>query len=387
MRISPEAGSIEVGHICLSPSLQRTRAASEMVFLLADWVFREGYRRFEWKCDALNRPSRRAAQRFGFSFEGVFRQHLIVKGRNRDTAWFAMTDGDWACLRPAWAAWLDPANFDAAGRQRRALGALTAPCRAGSDPAAVTRERGPLRRLQRRWKDGWIADPDGPGARRSKTIDMLLFDHGLLRKAWRNEHEVAPGVWRSSQPDPGMIRRLAAQGVKAIVNLRGATEWGSYFLEREACRAAGIELVDFKLNSRKLPSREELLALDALFERLPKPFLMHCKSGADRAGFAAALYLLLRGDMPVEEAQAAALLALPAPARRGDRGAALPARPLRRRQRRGADELPRLGRAPLRPGGADGRLRGRPGGELRRRPAAAARVTQAQPSQPITQTS
>ncbi len=167
----------------------------------------------------------------------------------------------------------------------------------------MTRERGPLRRLQRRWKDGWIADPDGPGARRSKTIDMLLFDHGLLRKAWRNEHEVAPGVWRSSQPDPAMIRRLAAQGVKAIVNLRGATEWGSYFLEREACRAAGIELVDFKLNSRKLPSREELLALDALFERLPKPFLMHCKSGADRAGFAAALYLLLRGDMPVDEAK------------------------------------------------------------------------------------
>ena len=111
MRISPEAGSIEVGHICLSPSLQRTRAASEMVFLFADWVFREGYRRFEWKCDALNRPSRRAAQRFGFSFEGVFRQHLVVKGRNRDTAWFAMTDGDWACLRPAWAGLARPGEL------------------------------------------------------------------------------------------------------------------------------------------------------------------------------------------------------------------------------------------------------------------------------------
>jgi len=167
----------------------------------------------------------------------------------------------------------------------------------------VTRERGPLRRIQRRWKDGWIADPDGAGSRRSKTIDMLLFDHGLLRKLWRNQHEVAPGVWRSSQPDPAAIRRLAGQGVRAIVNLRGATEWGSYFLEREACAAAGIELVDFKLNSRRLPSRAELLALDALFERLPQPFLMHCKSGADRAGFAAALYLLLRQDMPVEEAK------------------------------------------------------------------------------------
>ena len=132
---------------------------------------------------------------------------------------------------------------------------------------------------------------------------MLLFDHGLLRKAWRNEHEVDAGVWRSSQPDPGMIRRLAAQGFRAIVNLRGATEWGSYFLEREACRAAGIELVDFKLNSRKLPSREQLRELDALFARLPRPFLMHCKSGADRAGFAAALYLLLRNDLPAEEAR------------------------------------------------------------------------------------
>jgi RimJ/RimL family protein N-acetyltransferase len=133
MRINPDAGSIEVGHICLAPVMQRTRAASEAIFLFADWVFREGYRRFEWKCDALNARSRRAAERFGFSFEGVFRNHLIVKGRNRDTAWFAMTDGDWACLKPAWTAWLDPGNFEG-GRQRVALGALTGPCRVASDP-------------------------------------------------------------------------------------------------------------------------------------------------------------------------------------------------------------------------------------------------------------
>lgn len=167
----------------------------------------------------------------------------------------------------------------------------------------MTRTRGPLRRFQRRWKDGWIAAPDAPGTRRAQVIDMLLFDHGLLRLAWRNEHEVAPGVWRSNQPDPAAIRRLAARGVRAIVNLRGATEWGSYHLEREACRAAGIELVDFKLNSRTLPGRDELIALDALFARLPRPFLMHCKSGADRAGFAAALYLLLQEDQPVEAAK------------------------------------------------------------------------------------
>ena len=163
--------------------------------------------------------------------------------------------------------------------------------------------RGAIRRWQRRWKDGWVGDLDAPGARRNAAIDMLVFDHGLLRKAWRNEHEVDGGVWRSNQPDPGTIRRLAGQGFKAILNLRGATEYGSYLLEREACKAAGIELVDFKLTSRSLPSRAEILALDDLFVRLPRPFLMHCKSGADRAGFAAALYLMLRKGLSPEEAQ------------------------------------------------------------------------------------
>lgn len=134
MRSFPEHGTVEVGHICLSPALQRTRAASEMVFLFADWVFSAGYRRFEWKCDALNLPSRRAAERFGFAFEGVFRQHLIVKGRNRDTAWFAMTDREWPCLKAAWRAWLDAANFDQNGRQLRRLGALTSPCHVAVDP-------------------------------------------------------------------------------------------------------------------------------------------------------------------------------------------------------------------------------------------------------------
>lgn len=134
MRVFPEHGTIEVGHICLAPALQRTRAASEMIYLFADWVFTAGYRRFEWKCDVLNLPSRRAAERFGFAFEGVFRQHLIVKGRNRDTAWFAMTDRDWPCLKAAWQAWLDPANFDADGQQRTRLGSLTAPCHVAAQP-------------------------------------------------------------------------------------------------------------------------------------------------------------------------------------------------------------------------------------------------------------
>ena len=127
MRIDPANGAIEVGHVCLSPQLQRSRAATEAICLLAAWVFKAGYRRFEWKCDAGNAPSRRAARRFGFAFEGVFRQHMIVKGRNRDTAWFAMTDRDWPEVEAAHRAWLDPGNFDEKGRQRDRLGDLTAP--------------------------------------------------------------------------------------------------------------------------------------------------------------------------------------------------------------------------------------------------------------------
>ena len=134
LRITPEHGVIEVGHICLSPALQRSRAATEAMFLMMDWAFAHGYRRYEWKCNALNLPSRRAAQRLGFSFEGVFRNHMILKGRNRDSAWFAVTDEDWPALREAYAAWLSPTNFDAAGRQRERLSDLTRLVRVASDP-------------------------------------------------------------------------------------------------------------------------------------------------------------------------------------------------------------------------------------------------------------
>ena len=135
LRITPAAGVIEVGHINLSAGLQNSRAATEAMFLMMRWAFEAGYRRYEWKCDALNLPSRRAAQRLGFSYEGTFRQHMIVKGRNRDTAWFAVTDSDWPALRAAFETWLDPANFDVAGRQRRRLSDLTAPVRVAGDPA------------------------------------------------------------------------------------------------------------------------------------------------------------------------------------------------------------------------------------------------------------
>lgn len=130
MRITPAAGSIEVGGICIAPRMQGTPAVTEAMFLLMRWAFDAGYRRYEWKCDALNAPSRRAALRLGFAFEGIFRQHLVIKGRNRDTAWYSVIDGEWPGLRGAFEAWLSPGNFDAAGRQRGRLSDLTRPLRA-----------------------------------------------------------------------------------------------------------------------------------------------------------------------------------------------------------------------------------------------------------------
>ncbi len=133
LRITPLHGVVEIGSIWFGPALQRTRQATETIYLLARHVFEQlGYRRLEWKCDALNARSRRAAERFGFSYEGLFRQHMVVKGRNRDTAWFAMLDRDWPVIGAAFVAWLVPENFDAAVRQRRSLAALRA--HAGLDP-------------------------------------------------------------------------------------------------------------------------------------------------------------------------------------------------------------------------------------------------------------
>ncbi len=134
LRINPSAGSVEVGHICLSPQLQKTKAASEAMFLMMQWAFDAGYRRYEWKCDALNLPSRQAAARLGLSYEGVFRQMSIVKGRNRDTAWFAAVDGEWPQLRDAFNAWLAAENFMQTGQQLASLSDMTAPLLSLKDP-------------------------------------------------------------------------------------------------------------------------------------------------------------------------------------------------------------------------------------------------------------
>ena len=125
MRIEPAHRVIEVGSILFTPRLQRTVGATEAMYLMARHVFEDlEYRRYEWKCNALNAPSRRAALRLGFTFEGIFRQHMIVKGRNRDTAWFSMLDSEWAQRKAAFERWLDPSNFDANGRQKVSLSAL-----------------------------------------------------------------------------------------------------------------------------------------------------------------------------------------------------------------------------------------------------------------------
>jgi len=125
MRIEPTHRVIEVGSILFTPRLQRTIGATEAMYLMARHVFEDlGYRRYEWKCNALNTPSRRAALRLGFTFEGVFRQHMIIKGRNRDTAWFSILDSEWPKRKAAFERWLDPGNFDASGRQKVSLFAM-----------------------------------------------------------------------------------------------------------------------------------------------------------------------------------------------------------------------------------------------------------------------
>jgi len=126
MRIDPANGVMEIGHLAFSPLMQRTPVATEAMYLMMRHAFELGYRRYEWKCDALNAASRRAAERLGFTFEGIFRQAIVYKGRSRDTAWYSIIDSEWPALDAAFRAWLDPANFDTEGRQRRSLAAFRA---------------------------------------------------------------------------------------------------------------------------------------------------------------------------------------------------------------------------------------------------------------------
>ncbi|MFQ3786239.1 GNAT family N-acetyltransferase [Halomonas sp. A29] len=131
LNIEPEHGSIEVGHIHFTPALRRTPAATEAMLLMMRYAFELGYRRYEWKCDALNAASRRAAERLGFRFEGIFRQHRVTNGHNRDTAWFSLLDSEWPAAEARLERWLAPENFDAEGKQRCSLSELMAELMSG----------------------------------------------------------------------------------------------------------------------------------------------------------------------------------------------------------------------------------------------------------------
>ena len=150
----------------------------------------------------------------------------------------------------------------------------------------------------------WTRPIDSPAARALAWANMLMADHGLFRLAWKNRHRVSDKLWRSNQPTPYDIASFARLGIKTVVNLRGGREFGSYPLEVEACARHGLKLVDLPLRSRELPPAEDIFAAERLFASIEYPAVIHCKSGADRAGFAAALYLVLHEDRPVDEAKA-----------------------------------------------------------------------------------
>ncbi|MEM9431674.1 MAG: tyrosine-protein phosphatase [Pseudomonadota bacterium] len=160
----------------------------------------------------------------------------------------------------------------------------------------------PLERAWKRWDADWRADwsrdLDAPGSRQRAAFDALVFDHGILRLLWTNRGEVVPGVWRMNQPSAARLERLAAEGLKTVLNVRGASDWGSYLLEREACARHGLVLIDHRLRSRGAPSVGQVLGLLNIFETAERPLVIHCKSGADRAGLAAAVCRLGAGHPP-----------------------------------------------------------------------------------------
>ena len=157
------------------------------------------------------------------------------------------------------------------------------------------------RRVHSRFRQPFLDDLDAPGARRRAWIDMNVFDHGVFRRHWTNRHEILPGVWRGNQPAPRQIAEMARRdGIVAVINFRGVSNWGSYILEADACRRHGIALYNAPLMSRAPPPKAALLAVLDTFEAAATPLFMHCKSGADRAGLGAALYLLWAGRPPAE---------------------------------------------------------------------------------------
>jgi protein tyrosine phosphatase (PTP) superfamily phosphohydrolase (DUF442 family) len=176
-----------------------------------------------------------------------------------------------------------------------------------ADDSVVKAARRAMKRVTRAWRSGvvertpaWARTAFGPTAR---YLDMLFVDHGVFRLLYINRHRLSPTVWRSAQPAPHHIQHMATEGIKTIVNLRGASDSGSYYLEQDACRRLGITLVDFPVRSRAAPTRAELSAARQLFERVDYPMLMHCKSGSDRAGLMSVLYAHWKLGQPIEQAR------------------------------------------------------------------------------------
>lgn len=160
-----------------------------------------------------------------------------------------------------------------------------------------------IHRKERALANSFGRDIATPRGRLGAQIHFQLMDHQFLRHLWTNFDQVAPGVYRSNQPDRRRLRRLKARGIKTILNLRGPSDGAHYLFEKESCDALGMELFSMSFNARCAPDKEATLALIALFAELPRPFLMHCKSGADRAGFASVLYLLTQEGAPLREAK------------------------------------------------------------------------------------
>ena len=160
-----------------------------------------------------------------------------------------------------------------------------------------------IREIEHGLRRRYGRDISTPRARRQAWWHFQLLDHAFLRILWTNQVEIVPGVWRANQPSPGRLKRYHGKGIRSVINLRGEAQQSHHLFEREACEALGLTLHNVTLSARKLVPRDELLALIDLMRRVEKPVVMHCKSGSDRAGFAAALYLAIVEGRPIREAR------------------------------------------------------------------------------------
>jgi len=160
-----------------------------------------------------------------------------------------------------------------------------------------------LEQKERAWRNSFGDDISSPTKRRIARWHFNWVDHGILRILWTNFHAVADGVYRSNQPSAARLRSYKSRGIRSILNLRGTSRYSHYLFEDEACRTLGLDLVSINFSATQLPTRQRILELENLFKTLEKPFVLHCKSGADRAGFASALYLLLIDGTPIDEAR------------------------------------------------------------------------------------